>query len=399
MTDNNVMKGSAGTGLLVLSLLVMVAGFGYAAMNMAAHGHAAFNTDANVAWGQPISTYLYFALASSGLGLLAAVPLVFKVKEYYPVAKRCIFLAFIILISGMAVLAMELGHTFRMIWALPFGMQVQSAMFWMGVLYALDLLFLLWKFQRMEGRDWDSKTTLQIGIASFLGVLLASGNLALIFGMMSMRPFWFDPSLPIYFYLTGIASGMAALVFYTYLAYGFDRGKMPAALRQLMEGGLPKLFVTLLGITFLFIMVRMITGLYANAPEINLVWSDYILASPVYHISLWGGILLPFLLLLSPTLRVQPAVQVACAVLVFGGLFAERYFFVVGGQVIPLFKGTWAWDISQYAPSATEWSLTFMGAAMIFVLYVLGEKMFNLSDSPADTPSGASQPAGAKATA
>ncbi len=398
MTNSNVMKGGAGTGLLVLSLLVMVAGFGYAFISLSAQGHAAFNASANVPWGQPISTYLYFALASSGLGLLASVPLVFKVKEYYPIAKRCVFLAFIILVSGMAVLAMELGHTFRMIWAMPFGMQIQSAMFWMGVLYVLDLLFLLWKFQRMEGKDWDSSTAKQIGIASFLGVLLASGNLALIFGMMSMRPFWFDPSLPIYFYLTGIASGMAALVFYTYLAYGFDRGKMPPALQRLLEGNLPKLFATLLGITFLFIMVRMITGLYANTPEISLVWSEYILASPVYHLSLWGGILLPFLLLLSSNLRVQPGVQAACAVLVFGGLFAERYFFVVGGQVIPLFKGTWAWDIAQYTPSAAEWSLTIMGAAMIFVLYVLGEKMFDLSDSPSDAGA-ATQPAGAKATA
>jgi Ni/Fe-hydrogenase subunit HybB-like protein len=395
MTNSNVMKGGAGTVLLVLSLLVMVAGFGYAAFSLSAHGHAAFNASSNVPWGQPISTYLYFALASSGLGLLAAIPLVFRVKAYYPVAKRCVFLAFIVLISGMAVLAMELGHTFRMIWAIPFGMQIESAMFWMGVLYLLDLIFLLWKFQRLEGKDWDSKTAKQIGVASFLGVLLASGNLALIFGMMSMRPFWFDGSLPIYFYLTGITSGMAALVFYTYLAYGFKREAMPEPLQRLLTGNLPVLFAALLGVTLLFILVRMVTGLYSNMPEVHLVWSDYILTSPVYHLSLWGGLVLPFLLLLSRNLRVQPGVQVLCAMLVFAGLFAERYYFVVGGQVIPLFKGTWAWDIVHYTPSAAEWSLTLMGAAMIFVLYVLGEKYFNLSDTPADIS--APEPSGATA--
>ncbi|ABI55569.1 NrfD/PsrC family molybdoenzyme membrane anchor subunit [Alkalilimnicola ehrlichii MLHE-1] len=397
MSDNNVMKGGLGTGLLILSAAVMVATFGYVIFQLNTVGHAAFNVSSKLPWGQPISTYLYFALASSGLGLIASLPLVFGFKQYYGIAKRAIFLAFIILISGMAVLALELGHTFRMLWAIPFNMQIQSAMFWMGVFYAADLLFLLWKFQKMEAGDWDSKNTKIIGIASFLGVLLASGNLALIFGMMSMRPFWFDGSLPIYFYLTAVTSGMAALVFFSYLAYGFDRSKMPQKLQNALNNGLPKLFAAVLGLTILFVAVRAITGLYTNNPEVYHVWADYLFASPVYILSLLLGLLVPFALMMSRNLRVNPQVQVLVSVLTFGGLFAERYFFVVGGQVIPLFQGTWAWNMIQYTPSATEWALTIMGSAMIFTLYVLGEKFFNLSAVPEQLEEAAE--AEAKATA
>ncbi|RLK51536.1 molybdopterin-containing oxidoreductase family membrane subunit [Alkalispirillum mobile] len=382
MSDNNVMKGGLGTGLLVLSALILIGSFGYVMTQLMTHGHAAFNVSSQLPWGQPISTYLYFALASSGLGLIASLPLVFGFKQYYGIAKRAIFLAFIILISGMAVLALELGHTFRMLWAIPFNMQIQSAMFWMGVFYAADLLFLLWKFQKMEAGDWDSKNTKMVGIASFLGVLLASGNLALIFGMMSMRPFWFDGSLPIYFYLTAVTSGMAALFFFSYMAYGFDRSKMPQKLQNALNNGLPKLFAAVLGLTILFVAVRAITGLYANNPEVYHVWADYLFASPVYILSLLLGLVVPFALMMSRTLRVNPQVQILVSVLTFGGLFAERYFFVVGGQVIPLFQGTWAWNMIQYTPSATEWALTIMGSAMIFTLYVLGEKYFNLSAVP-----------------
>jgi len=382
MSDNNVMKGGLGTGLLVLSALILIGSFGYVMTQLMTHGHAAFNVSSQLPWGQPISTYLYFALASSGLGLIASLPLVFGFKQYYGIAKRAIFLAFIILISGMAVLALELGHTFRMLWAIPFNMQIQSAMFWMGVFYAADLLFLLWKFQKMEAGDWDSKNTKMVGIASFLGVLLASGNLALIFGMMSMRPFWFDGSLPIYFYLTAVTSGMAALFFFSYLAYGFDRSKMPQKLQNALNNGLPKVFAAVLGLTILFVAVRAITGLYANNPEVYHVWADYLFASPVYILSLLLGLVVPFALMMSRTLRVNPQVQILVSVLTFGGLFAERYFFVVGGQVIPLFQGTWAWNMIQYTPSATEWALTIMGSAMIFTLYVLGEKYFNLSAVP-----------------
>ena len=382
MNENNIMKGKAGSGLLVISGVIFLVSLIFAIIQLSSQGHASFNTSSTLPWGQPIATYLYFALASSGLGLLASLPLVFGFKQYYPVAKRCIFLAFIILISGMTVLALELGNVFRMLWAIPLNFQTQSAMFWMGIFYALDLLFLLWKFRKMEAGEWDNKTSKQVGIASFLLVLLASGNLALIFGMMSMRPFWFDALLPIYFYFTAVTSGMAALVFFAYLAYGFKRENMSQPMQDLMTGAMPKLFAALIGGTLLFIAVRAITGLYTNNPEVSLVWSDYLFASPLYHLSLWVGLLLPFIIMLKSSLRNQLNIQLLVSVLVFLGLFAERYYFVIGGQVVPLFQGTWVPDLIAYTPSVTEWALTIMGWSLAFLLYVLGEKFFNLSAMP-----------------
>ncbi len=378
----NLLQGPLGWGLLAVAGVVLLASLFVSLSQLMTSGHAAFNTSSTLPWGQPIATYLYFALASSGLGLVASLPLVFGFKQYYPVAKRCIFLAFIVLVSGMSVLALELGNVFRMLWAIPLNLQVQSAMFWMGVFYALDLLFLLWKFNKLQGGEWDSRTAKQVGIASFIGVLLASGNLALIFGMMSMRPFWFDALLPIYFYFTGVTSGVAALVFFTYLAHGFQRERMPAALQALLIGALPKLFAALIGGTLLFIAARAITGLYSNNPEIHLVWTDYLFASPLYNASLLLGLLLPFVVMLSASLRNRVGVQVLVACLVFLGLFAERFYFVVGGQVVPLFKGTWQPNLISYSPSATEWALTLVGWSLCFVLYLLGERFLNLGDMP-----------------
>ncbi|MGQ4877438.1 NrfD/PsrC family molybdoenzyme membrane anchor subunit [Billgrantia sp. LNSP4103-1] len=381
LSQANSVQGPLGSGLLVIAGVVLLASLGFALAQLMANGHTAFNTSSTLPWGQPIATYVYFALASSGLGLIASLPLVFGFKQYYPVAKRCIFLAFVTLISGMGVLALELGNVFRMLWAIPLNLQVQSAMFWMGVFYSLDLLFLLWKFSKLQGGHWDSRTARQVGIASFIGVLLASGNLALIFGMMSMRPFWFDALMPVYFYVTGVTSGLAMLLFFTYLVYGFRRGTMPQALQSLLTGALPKLFAALIGATLLFVAVRAITGLYSNNPEINLVWTDYLLDSGLYLTVLIVGLLLPFALLLGG-LRNRTGVQVAAALLVSLAMFAERFFFVVGGQVVPLFKGTWSPDLIGYTPSATEWSLTLIGVSLCLVLFLLGEKFLNLGDMP-----------------
>ncbi|MFN7003586.1 MAG: NrfD/PsrC family molybdoenzyme membrane anchor subunit [Roseinatronobacter sp.] len=382
MNKGNILQGPMGLVLLVVSAVVALAAFGYAYLDLSSVGHRSFNTTSQIPWGQPIATYLYFALASSGLGMIAALSLVFGFRQFLPIAKRAIFLSVVILLAGMAVLAMELGHVFRMLWVIPLNLQIQSAMFWMGVFYVADLIFLLWKFQKMEGQEWDSKTSKQIGIASFLAVLLASGNLALVFGMMSMRPFWFDGLMPIYFYLTAVTSGLAAVVFFTYMAYGFNRAAMPLQTRAMFEGPLPKLFAAVLGATVLFIVVRAYTGMYTNNPEISVVWREFLFASPVYQASFWLGIVVPFVIMLIAGLRSNPAVQVLVSMAVFAGLFAERYFFVVGGQVVPLFRGTWEWGLIQYTPSLTEWALTIMGSAMLFALYAAGERFLNLSDMP-----------------
>jgi Ni/Fe-hydrogenase subunit HybB-like protein len=382
MNNGNILKGPAGLALIGLSGLVLLASLYVVLTEMGARGHAALNTSSTLPWGQPIATYLYFALASSGLGLIASLPLVFGFKQFYPIAKRAVYLAFVILISGMAVLALELGNVWRMLWAIPFGMQIHSAMFWMGVFYLADLLFLLWKFRKMDTGEWDSKTSTQVGIASFIGVLLASGNLALIFGMMSMRPFWFDGLLPIYFYFTGVTSGMAAMVFFVYLAYGFERARMPAPMSALLTGALPKLFAALIGGTLLFIAARAITGLYSNSPEIHLVWTDYMFASWLYNLSLWGGLLLPFLVMLNAQWRNLAIVQLSVSGLVFLGLFAERFYFVVGGQVVPLFKGTWYPDLITYSPSMTEWAMTIVGWSLAILLVLVGERFLNLAAVP-----------------
>ncbi len=87
--------------------------------------------------------------------------------------------------------------------------------------------------------------------------------------------------------------------------------------------------------------LRAITGVYSNNPEINVVWTDYLFASSTYPPSVWLGLVLPFVVMLTPIQRARADVQVLVSMQLYGGLFAERFFFVVGGQVVPIFRGTW----------------------------------------------------------
>ncbi|GAB4443153.1 MAG: polysulfide reductase NrfD [Rhodocyclaceae bacterium] len=365
-----------------LCLIAGVVSGGYALYMLSTSGHAAFNTSSDgVNWGLAIATYVFFALISSGLTFIASMPMVFGFRELYPIAKRAIWLAIITLIAGFSVLALELGHPFRMLWAMPTGMQVMSPMFWMGVFYSIDLVLLLIKFYLLWQEDWDSPFSHFIGTASFVAVLLASGMLGLVFGSVVMRPMWFGSFTSIYFMLTAALCGAAAIVVTTYMAYDFDRSKMPDALREMAEGDhMPKVFATLIGLTLVMILTRFWTGLWSNLD--GLQGFHALVRNPLFHLEVWIGLALPFLMMLSRSIEQRPLVQMTAAFLVLGAMFINRYEFIVGGQLVPMFKGTWTASLIEYTPSATEWALVVFGFAIALGLYALGEKLFHLSATP-----------------
>lgn len=368
--------------LLKISLLLLVASAGFVLFKLTTEGHASFNTaNLGVTWGLPVSTYLFFVLTSTGLTFVASLSMVFGNEAFYVVAKRCVWLAVATLVSGFISLALEIGHPFRLLWSVPTGFQYHSPMFWMGALYSLYMVLLLLKFAKINGGDWHSSGSHRLGVASFVSVVIAHGTLGLVFGMMVMRPMWYDAMLPIYFLATAALSGGAFAVFFTYMAFGFSQERMPDKLRALASGALPKVFATVIGLVILITVSRTVTGLWSNQDGLQ-VYST-LLSSPMFHLELWLGLVVPFVLMLSPTLRGQASKQILSASLVIVGLFFGRLDFLVSGQEVPMFKGSWVHGLNQYTPSITEWAIAAMAFMMTLTLYALGEKLFNLSDTPA----------------
>jgi molybdopterin-containing oxidoreductase family membrane subunit len=370
----------AGIAGAVISVVLVL-------MSLLGEGHASFNTTSDgVVWGLPVATYVFFVLTSTGLTFVASFGMVFGIKEFYPVAKRCVWLALATLIAGFTSLAFELGHPFRMLWAIPTSFQIVSPMNWMGVLYLTYVVFLLLKFQKINAGDWDSPASKKLGIASFIAVILAHSTLGTVFGMMAMRPFWFGGMIPVYFLLTALLSGIALTVLMSYVAYGFNRDAMPPALQDLLKGttstlyaSMPVIFATVLGITILALTTRTATGLWSHQDGFQAF--DWMVASPWFAIEVIG-MLVAFFLMANPGTRAGVGSQVVAAVLVLVGLFIGRYEFVVGGQVVPVFKGAWVDGFVQYAPSLTEWMLLVLSISLCLAIYAFGEKKLRLTDAP-----------------
>jgi Ni/Fe-hydrogenase subunit HybB-like protein len=373
--------GRTPVALLVAGGVLTLAGV-IAASALFTQGHAAFNTHSSgVTWGLMISAYVFFALASTGLTFVASLAMVFGLKDFYPIAKRCVWLALATIIAGFVCLGLELGNPMRAMWAAPISMQVQSPIFWMGNFYALYMGLLVLKLFFLYRNDWDSTLSHMVGIASFVTAIVAYGTLGSVFSMMAMRPFWYGPFVPIHFLVSAALSGVAFAVLFAYVAQSVGAANMTAGMRRLMTDVLPKLFALLLGIVLVFSVVRLFNGLWTNNPEVaTVMW--YQIGTVWFHIGLWGGLVVPFILMLMPGLRGQKNVQLLASALVLIGVFIGRYEYVVGGQQVPMFKGTWGAELIAYTPSVTEWGVVLLGAGIGLLIYAVAEWIFRLDDVP-----------------
>lgn len=360
-------------------MLAAVVGFllsaGFVLYRLMQSGHAAFNTNSTgIVWGLPIIIYDYFLLTSAGLTMVASIGLVFGVRAFEPIARRCLWLALSGLIGGVAVLFLELGYPLRALYAVPLSMQFASPLFWKVLLvgaYTLVLLLLLFTMDATRRQSSVPGTARPLGALAALlagAITLVAGS---VYGMMAMRPFWFGGEIPVTFLIESVMGAFAFAVFFTYFAYGFKIGRVPVEIRTLFAGSLGTWFAVTIALHFLFHGGRVVTGLWSNAEGMQ-VW-EHMVASPWFHLALWGGIVLPFVLMAVTSVRRNPVIQIVSSLLVMVALLVSRYEFIIGGQMVPLFKGSWAPVLLSYSPSATEWALLLVGLFLANAVFWFSE--------------------------
>jgi Ni/Fe-hydrogenase subunit HybB-like protein len=86
--------------------------------------------------------------------------------------------------------------------------------------------------------------------------------------------------------------------------------------------------------------------------------------------------------MMNPGMRAGQGAQIGAALLVLVAMFIDRYLFVIGGQVVPVFKGAWVSGFVDYTPSLTEWMLVVMSISLCLAIYAFGEKKLRLTDAP-----------------
>lgn len=360
----------AAAGLVVTAAI--------AVFNLATQGHAAFNaSNLGLHWTLPIVIYDYFLLTSTGLAMVAALSLIFGGAHCQPLVRRCIWLALAGLAGGVAVLALELGHPLRAIWAIPFSFAFSSPLWWKVLFVMAYVVLLLFMFIRLNKPGGTAGAARWPAILLLLAALGVTGIAGGVYGTMSMRPFWSSGDVPVAFIVESLLGGLAFILFFSYLAHGFDQNRMQAPLKELLTGLMPSVFALAIVVHLMFVVARAAIGLYSNAEGLQ-VW-QHLIASPLFHIQLWVGLVLPLALMLVKGTRGNGAIQALAALLVIISLFISRYEYIIGGQLVPLFKGAWAPPLLSYAPSPTEWVLLLLAIFLANAVNAWGEIRFSLS--------------------
>jgi molybdopterin-containing oxidoreductase family membrane subunit len=361
--------GNAG---FIVGLVGLIATGAFVVWQLSAHGHAAYNANSvGLMWGLPIVTYDFLLMSSCGAALVASMWTVFGSKDFEPVARRALWLALALLVGGVAALFLELGVPLRALYAIPLNVQVKAPLFWKVIAVAVYSLCLLqmaagWLAKRSEGAK-PSAGVAKLGALAALAVIFTG---ALMFATLSMRPFWHSGEVPVLILVEAVLGGLAFTLLATHLS-----GNIDDATRAAISGPLPRAVAVLTAVTLLFLVGRAVVGLASNLDGLQ-VWSR-VIGSVAFWLQL-AFLVVALWLTASASMRGNGGMQTLAMLLLIVGLFIGKYEFVVSGQLVPLFKGSWVRGLIQYSPSVAEWALLAMSAFFAYAVYAFGASRFRL---------------------
>lgn len=358
--------------LLAAAMLVLIGLVG--AVNKLVQGEHALGTTDVVPWGILIAGYVFFAAAGTGVGLIASSGHAFGVRVFEPLGTRGLFLALSLLLPGFALIGIELGNPFNMIYII-FSPNLSSGIWWMGTLYSIYMVFLLIECYLSQKQGHSPRL---LSIVAYITKTAAVANLGAIFSLLIARPFWYGFYFPVYMLVTAILSGAAVLAIVIWLLK--RQGRIAEPIEPIL-GAVGKLLAAALVITAVLVGFKLFTGLNSSVYGAREAAQAYISGPLAWRF--WGleivlGIVAPLALLLSGYFR--PARVVTASALALVGMFAMRVDFVTAGQIVPLkiVEGVTHILYQSYVASWTEWAMIAGAFGGAVLLYAVSERLFKL---------------------
>lgn len=367
------------THLTILTVLGLVLVYAY---GVGLHGtitgyHKVYGVTRQIPWGLLIAGYIFCVVTSTGLCLVSAIGHVFGYEPYMPIAKRAVFLSIAFMLGGFTIIFFDLENPHRIaIWNL-LSPNFTSNMWWMGTLYSLYLFALgVEYFFLLDQNHAMSRIS---GLFGVIFGVAAHSNLGAIFGMLHGREFWYGPYMPIYFIVSAMMSGGAAIMFFTCLAWMVNREILSRRMERSIKA-VCQLTIMLIAVIMFFYFWKIISGVVA--PEKFVAIKVFISGS--YAPTFWGaevllGMVLPFILLIKSK-GINYKLMFIASGMMLVGIFFMRYNLVLAGQIVPVFHSLHVQEYSSllsYTPSFHEISVVIGGVVFAFFLFLFGEKVLN----------------------
>jgi len=300
-------------------------------------------------------------LAAGGFTLVAIVH-IFNIERYKPILRPAILTAFLGYSLVVVALMYDLGRPDR-IWHPLIMWNPHSVMFevaWCVTLYTtvLFLEFIPVVFERFgwhKPLEWIHNISVPLMIAGVLLSTLHQSSLGSLYLIVpeKLYPLWYSPILPLLFYISAIAVGLAMTIFESWhssLAFGRALelpllASMARVLAVLMSAYLWIRFLDLAHQHAFGVLLRNRTETWLFALEIALM-------------------AVPTVLLYQRKVRMSPGALYACAVMVLFGFITNRLNVAVTGME----AGSGAHYIPKWTEVAVTLSIVGAGFAIFRVI-------------------------------
>jgi molybdopterin-containing oxidoreductase family membrane subunit len=374
---------TASNTIVAVSIVTLLGLLAAGTLMYLLHGHHAYNVTRAHPWGLLIAIYVFFVVSSTGLCIISSLGHVFGIKEFEIIGKRAIAGAIVTILSGFAVISLEIGHPIRMVIYNVLSPGLTSAIWWMGTLYGAYLAFIIVEFIFLLRND--HKYSKLFGMGGLLVGIAAHSNLGAVFGFLVARPISNGVFYPVYFILSAMITG-GYLIF---LIYGFKyKMRFPEEISLMLEK-LAKIMGLLLAILIFFEAWKMLTAIYGGMPE-RADSAMHIITSPNFLIGeVLLGMLIPFIVILRSKGKAIKTMVYASATGMIG-IFFMRYDLVHDTQLFPMQTlKTTEYQLApqwvSYFPSFAEIAIAAGGIGLCLLMYYVADKLFDLDETTEGT--------------
>lgn len=398
--NKKIVFSEAGSGVGFMALFLAtgaLALFGFLSFLYMEHtGHYVTGMTNQIVWGMPHVFALFMIVAASGAANIGSVGTVFSKKIYQPLGRLSVMIAVGLLIGGLLVLVLDLGHPDRLIVAMT-SFNFKSIFTWNIMLYSGFIgvmFFYLWTM--MDRSKLAKKFYKPAGYLAFVWRMVLTMGTGSIFGFLIARQYYDAAIMGPLFIVLSYVLGTAIYTLVLMVAYKCTG-------RELGDAVLNRLRYTLaifIAAVLFFELARHLTNLYAT--EHHGVEAFILRDGGIYTLIFWGGqillgSLLPmFLIWCDKFKNNRVALGAAAGFAILGGV-SLIYTVLIGGQSYPMemfpnsivesayFDGV----VNAYTPSLAEIVLGIGGVGVALLVILLGVKVLrllpeSLADSVAD---------------
>jgi len=350
--------GRFGRGFLVVAGLLVLWGLS-AWIYQLTQGLIATGMRDVVSWGLYIFTFAFLVGLSAGGLIVASAAEAFGVKSLKPLARFGVLTAAACVLVAAMIIIPDLGNAQR-IWEIFRYPNWTSPLVWDILIILAYFVFAVVDLTVMSRRDIGRTTRAKwLRILAYVGLpmaVLLHSITAWIFGLQISRPWWNTALMAPLFVTSAILSGTALVALAALAAQRFDRLKVGEETWR----ALAVLMATTIAIDLFLVACDYITILWGNVPRERAAL-DHVLPGGSWQAVFWlewivGG-LVPFVLLVTPSLRRRFWVFGLASALVLVGVYAFRIELVVGGLLTPLLHLPPGIALGEYRPGQSSFEV------------------------------------------